>query len=95
MGKRVGGANAARAAAVSGGGGAGAVRKTAHGGRRDGAGRPRKYGVPTKRVLLTLPEPLIKALDRAVEAGESDSRSELVVRTLERSAVLRRYDEDQ
>lgn len=85
------GENAARFSASGGRRGADAARQAAHGGKRAGAGRPPKYGSHTKRVLLTLPEPLIRAMDRAVNAGVSDSRSELVVRTLERSTALRKF----
>ncbi len=90
-----GGAKQAARAAHKGGGGAEAARKAAHGGKRAGAGRPQKYGCPTKSVLITLPEPLIRALDRAVQAGIAGNRSELVVHTLERSVTLRPYRDEE
>lgn len=86
------GAEAAKKAAVVGGvSGANAARKAAHGGRRPGAGRRSKYDSNTRPVALTIPDSLVDALDRAVSAGHAANRSEMVVRVLLRSSVVRAF----
>jgi hypothetical protein len=66
-----------------------AARET-RGGRRAGAGKPRKYGEKqlTRKVTLTLPEELVADVDREADE-ESLSRSEIIARDVKAGRARR------
>jgi metal-responsive CopG/Arc/MetJ family transcriptional regulator len=69
------------------------VPKRKHGGRRAGAGAPRKYGEErlTRAVTVTLPEDLLEELDREADR-DGVSRSELITRQLVHRPASERRD---
>jgi hypothetical protein len=59
------------------------------GGFREGAGRPQQGKSPTKKIMLTMPEHLLKELDKAAYKIPGGSRSGFIAECLAKALKVK------